>query len=414
MTPSADRPPRTPAPSAGRPRVLLADRGDPLVGALSAAMRDRFDVVAQLDTELSQPERLLVAATTFRPDRGRWAERFFKSNLGVTLRSRRARAGVAGESADVVFQTHALFTTSDPRTVMYIDCTHRQSMEQWPQWNPLRGRALDRWLDRELRQYQQAAHIFAFSQETAGSLVEQYGVPEDRVSVVGAGVNFQHLPTLGRPRTGPPTVLFVGNDFERKGGPRLLEAFARLRRRVPEARLRVVGTPSRAPAQDGVEQLGRVEGRAAMSALYAEADVFCLPSRYDPFPGVLLEAMAHGLPCVVTPTCGVPEIVEDGVTALTVSRGASTVDDLAAALERLLLDRTTATAMGLRGRQRVEDHFTWAHVVQRMAPALERLAGHEAPAGTTPSSTTPSTPTVPRPPRQPSVPSLATTRGARP
>ena len=418
MTLSVGRPPGPSSPQASsqrRPRVVLADRGDVLVAAMSSAMREHFDVVAKIDTELVRRERLLVAAATVRPERRLWAERFYKSNLGVALRSRRARAGIAATvgSADVVFQTHALFETSDPRTVMYVDCTHRQSMEQWPDWNPLRGRALDRWLARELRQYHQAAHVFAFFQGTADSLVEQYGVPADRVSVVGAGVSFEQPPILGRPRTGPPTVLFVGNDFERKGGPQLLAAFDLVRERVPEARLRLVGAPSRVPAQEGVEHLGRVHGRDRMSALYAAADVFCLPSLYDPFPGALLEAMAHGLPCVVTPTCGIPEIIEDGVTALTVERGASTVAELATALERLLLDPASATRMGLEGRRRVEERFTWAHVVGRMAPTIERLSGNGAqPAASRSTGLAP--PTVPRPLRRPTSPTSTTTRGARP
>lgn len=359
-------------------RVLMADRGDPLVGPLTDALDDRFDVVGHIDAELTSWERLLVAAATFRPDRRDWAERFFKSNAGVALRSHRARQGLAAAAgtADVVFQTHALFDTSDDRTVMYLDCTHRQSMEQWPDWNPLHGRALRRWLVRETEQYHRAAHLFAFSTETADSLVGQYAVPRDRVTVVGAGANLTRLPELPRsPRpASAPSILFVGNDFERKGGPRLVEAFARLRRRFPDARLRIAGTPRPLPAEDGVEQLGRIRGRDHMSQLYAEADVFCLPSYYDPFPGSLLEAMAHGLPCVVTATSGVPEIVGDD-TALVVDRGPSMTGDLVAALEQLLADPDGARAMGRRGRARVEQHFQWSHVVDRMAPALRHVSG---------------------------------------
>ena len=365
-------------PRASRaPRVVMADRGDPLVGPLAGALRERVDVVGRLHADLTQPERLLVAATTFRPRRQAWAERFFKSNLGVALRSRRARAGLAGtaDKADVVFQTHALFDTSDARAVMYVDCTHRQSMEQWPAWNPLRGRALRRWLAREREQYQRAAHLFAFYDETARSLVEHYGVSPDRVSVVGAGANVERLPEPRRRPDGPPTILFVGNDFERKGGPRLLEAFARLRQRVPDARLRIVGTPYPVPAGAGVEHLGRIHDHAQMSRLYGEADVFCLPSYFDPFPGALLEAMAHELPCVVTTTSGIPEIIVEGVTALTVGRGPTMADDLTAALEHLTTHPDEARRMGLQGRRRVEERFTWPHVVDRMAPALERVAG---------------------------------------
>ncbi len=393
---SIDADPRTRARAirttpAGPPRVLMADRGDPLVAALTAAMSERFEVVGRLDTELTAAERLLVAASTFRPVRRHWSERFHKSNLAVGLRSQRARtllgarAGRAqAHRADVIFQTHALFEVADPRTVLYVDCTHRQSMAQWPDWNPLRGRSLDRWLARERRQYQDAAHVFAFSEVTATSIVEQYDVPPAQVSVVGAGLNFGGLPdVVERPGTTdghddpdvrPPTVLFVGHDFERKGGPQLLAAFADLRRRVPAARLRIVGAAPAIPDQPGVEVLGRVDDRDRLARMYADADVFCLPSLYDPFPGALLEAMSFGLPSVVTASCGVPEIVGDAGTAVTVGRGPTMAAELADALEHLLLDRDAATRMGRAARRRVETTYTWAHVVDRMAPHLERVS----------------------------------------
>ncbi|QIG43367.1 glycosyltransferase family 4 protein [Nocardioides anomalus] len=347
--------------------------------AFSAAMRERFDVVGRLDTELSAAERLQVAAATYRPSRARWTERFYKSNRGVELRSRHARAGLAtADAADVVFQTHALFETSDARTVMYVDCTHQQSMAQWPAWNPLRGRSLERWLARERRQYHAAAHLFAFCTETATSLATDYGVPADRITVVGAGLNFETLPEPDTDRDGrgdtAPTVLFVGNDFKRKGGPQLLAAFADVRHRIPTARLWVVGTPHRLPAEPGVTQLGRIGSREELSRLYARADVFCLPSLFDPFPGALLEAMASGLPSVVTATCGVPEMVVEGTTATTVGRGDTMISELTGALVRLLLDADERSRMGAAARRRVEERFLWSHVVDRMAPAIERLA----------------------------------------
>lgn len=373
---AADRALTPPTQAAQSPRVLLVDRGDALTGSLSAAMRQRFSVVDAVDVELSRAERLLVAGMTIRPTRQAWADRFYKSNLGVELRSRRARARLAGLAtrADVVFQTHALFETLHPNTMLYIDCTHRQSMEQWPPWNPLQGRALQQWLARERRQYQQAGHLFAFHHETARSIVEQYDVPAERVTVVGAGVNFAQTPQIGTRRPGPPTILFVGNDFARKGGPELLRAFALVRLHLPDVRLRIVGPSHPIPAQDGVEHLGRIGNRDELSRIYAEAHVFCLPSHFDPFPGVLLEAMAHGLPSVVTTVCGIPEIVEDERTALTVPDDRSVVPRLAAALEHLLTHPEQAAGMGDLARQRVQDTFLWSHVLDRMAPAFEQLA----------------------------------------
>lgn len=376
-----DRSSPSPHNEATRGRVVMAGRGDPLLPHLARALAERYDLVADVDAELSRAERLLVAGTTFRPSRRSWVEHFYKSNLAVSLRSHRANDAIdRADQHDVVVQTHALFELTDARTVLYVDCTHRQSMEQWPDWNPLRGQGLQRWLWREGQQYRRAEHLFAFSGPTCDSLVEDYGIPQDRVSVVGAGVNFPVLPNRpsSRPIDSAPTILFVGNDFVRKGGPRLLKAFRLVREAVPNARLQIVGTPHPIAAEPGVEVLGRVADRDEMTTLYAGATVFALPAFFDPFPLVVLEAMAHELPVVATPTCGVPEMVVDGSTGHLLpsdTRDWKLVPALAETLIRVLQDRHSAAAMGAAGRRRVEERFLWSHVVDRMAPALDALAG---------------------------------------
>jgi glycosyltransferase involved in cell wall biosynthesis len=205
----------------------------------------------------------------------------------------------------------------------------------------------------------------------AESVVSFYGVPEERVSVVGGGVAFDELPEHStRPRE--PLVLYVGADWRRKGGDRLIEAFRSVRAGRPDARLAIVGTQEPSP-EPGVEVLGRVADREALADLYARASVYCLPSRFEPYGLSLLEAMAHGLPCVVTDVGALPEIVADGETGLVVPP-----DDnlgLSAALHRLLDDPRYARRLGAGGRERVERELSWDAVVQRMRPGLERAAG---------------------------------------
>lgn len=355
----------------GERHLVLASRGDALTPYLAAALERRYPGVRGLDPELTGPQRYAVAAATFRPRRTAWVETFYKSGLAYALRTANARRGLRAAPEDPVLQVHALFEVPGATSMLYVDCTHRQSAEQWPAWNPLRGRALQRWYERETRAYAGAHHLFAFSQETARSLVDAYGVPPERVTVVGAGVNAHHLPEPAPAGSGCPTVLFVGNDFARKGGPVLLEAFRQVRQEVPDARLLLVGTPPSIAPQPGVEVLGRVHDRERVHALYRSASVFCLPSVFDPFPLVLLEAMAHGLPVVATATCGVPDMVDDGRQALLVPPQDPAA--LAAALVTVLQDRARAAELGAAARTRVAASFTWDQVVGRMAPVLDRV-----------------------------------------
>lgn len=369
-------------PRRARPGVALASRGDALTRYLAAALGRRYRITARIDPELPTWQRYLVAATTVRPGRTAWAEAFHKSSLAYRLRTangnRQVRAlrrtGTVG--ADPVLQVHALFELDGTRDLLYVDCTHRQSAEHWPAWNPLRGRALERWYEREGRAYRRAQHVFAFSRATRDSLVEHYGVAAGDVTVVGAGINVDVLPAAHRrsARPGdPPVVLMVGNDFERKGGHVLLEAFARLRAAHPGARLVLIGTdPQIGTPPPGVEVIGRVRDRRRVMAAYAEADVFALPAVFDPFPLVLLEAMASGVPVITTSSCGIPDVVTDGVDGVVVAPGDPAA--LAAALEGLVGDPERAERIGSAGRARVLGAFTWDHVVARMAPVIDALA----------------------------------------
>jgi len=353
-------------------QLLGASRGDPLTRHLFEAIERRYGLVGRIDTELRGWQRYLVALTTFHPSQARWKERFWKSALAFRLRSDNSRSGRAciDRPYDAVVQIHALFQTRGAPYVAYVDNTHHQSVEGWPSWNPLTARGLEHWYDLERATYRQALHLFTMGASVAESLVTFYGVAENRVTNVGGGANCAMLPTLGM-ATREPVLLFVGHDFYRKGGDVLIKAFRRVRERMPAARLRIVGT-SAVPEEPGVEVLGRVDDRRRVARLYAQARVFCLPSRFDPYPLVLMEAMAYGLPCVSTTVCGIPEIVVHGQTGLLVPPD----DDasLATALLHLLEQPSYAAQLGTAGRLRVEQHLNWDRVVDRMAPTLDQLS----------------------------------------
>ncbi|MGB5080860.1 MAG: glycosyltransferase family 4 protein, partial [Burkholderiales bacterium] len=195
-----------------------------------------------------------------------------------------------------------------------------------------------------------------------------FGTPEEKLHVIYNGIDSEafhprlrelHRAGMRRKLSIPidaPVHLFVGGGFERKGALRLVEAFARSRRR--DAHLVIVGKDK---AQSRAERLASSLGVATrvhfagaqddVRPWYGAADSFVLPSLYDPFPNAALEAMACGLPVVVTPQCGTAELIEDGVDGFVV--GALALDTLAERLARL--DVATAQAMGCRARERAQE-----------------------------------------------------------
>lgn len=273
----------------------------------------------------------------------------------------------------VVLQNGALFGPGDPPPFPYVlllDHT-RALAEASPGWRsagvppPLRYGG--GWFAREAAVYRGAAALATFSRNAARSLVRDYGVPAERVHVVGAGANV--FPESAPRRDDGHTVTFVGYDFARKGGLVLLEAMRLVRRRLRRARLLVAGAPPpEGPVPEGVAFLGPVEP-GELPDLLAQSTVFALPTLQEPFGLAFLDAMACGLPCVGTRVEAVPEIVRDGETGLLVPPGDPVA--LSAALESLLADPARARAMGARGRARVFASGLWSHVAAR----LERTLG---------------------------------------
>ncbi len=370
-------------PEAADLRVVGLAQGDPNVPRTSSgaamylldALERRCRVVARASTELTPWQRRALAAVTFRPDREQWTSRFYWwRGLALELRSRNSARVLAGvdEPFDVVLQFFGLFQTRGAPYCMYVDNTIDMSRRLWPDWVPVQGAPLERLLAYERRLFGEAAHVFTMGRPQAESLRSFYGVPAERVTVVGGGLNFAELPPPAPAGEHEPAILFVGREWRRKGGDVLIEAFRRIRAERPEVKLTIVGTDEAPRDVDGVEVLGPIADRDRLARLYAAARVFCVPSRYEPFGLVYVEAMAHGLPVVAADVGAVSEAVVDGETGALVPPGDAGA--LAAALLRILADPEHAARLGAAGRERVARELTWDAVAGRMLPALTAVA----------------------------------------
>lgn len=211
-----------------------------------------------------------------------------------------------------------------------------------------------------------------------------FGVPDGKLHVIYSGVDTSvYHPDLKkhraeiRARHGIPEsatlFLFVGSGFERKGVPALLQAMARL----PEnACLLVVGRDKHAQRfQRDARALGLSRrvifagAREDVRPYYGAADALALPTLYDPFPNVALEAMASGLPVVTSLRCGAAELIENGSNGFA---GDALDIEGQAGFMRALLDPETRQRLGLAARRTVEP-LTLAVMGNRLTQLYQAL-----------------------------------------
>ncbi|MAE66063.1 MAG: hypothetical protein CMJ18_17460, partial [Phycisphaeraceae bacterium] len=165
----------------------------------------------------------------------------------------------------------------------------------------------------------------------------------------------------------PVRIAFVGNQWKRKGGDRVLEAHRRTLSDRAELHLFGAGAPDRIDVPH-VMRHGPVERDELLNTWLPRMDVFVLASREDMLPWAAIEAAAAGLPVVAPCRAGLPEVVRDGETGLLFA--ADRDDDLAVCLSRLVGDADLRRRMGDAAVAHVTETFN----ADRNYPALmERL-----------------------------------------
>ena len=228
-------------------------------------------------------------------------------------------------------------------------------------------------IERELAEYQ-AADAIAVPTTFARQSFIDHGIPGDKIIVNPYGTDLSER--VGRKQkigSGPLRLLFVGGVSVRKGAPWLIEALKELE---GQAACRFAGPVEPALRQmygaglpENVEWLGPLSSADVDRELSA-ADVFCLPSLEEGFPLSLLDAMAAGLTCVVTPAAS-DGVVRDGKNGILVPP--MDVRALVTALDGISVDRSRLPVLGEAARAAVHEGYSWRDYGDRAVAAYEAL-----------------------------------------
>ncbi len=272
---------------------------------------------------------------------------------------------IAGLFAPVVSLEHL----PGPYAV-FLSFTARLSAREYPPWVPFESdKDREGWFRSEAFLYQSASLILSTNAHAKKSLVQDYRVDGQKVTVIGYGINLEKLVREEKDYSGKK-ILFIGYDFVRKGGPTILSAFAQVRQSLPDAELIIIGPPVPDTVPQGVNWIGPVQDRSVVAGALREAVVFVMPSICEPFGLVFLEAMANGLPCIGSYRDAMPEIIQENETGFLIEPGDA--EDLAAKMKKLLTDRELCQSMGQAAAVRVDQNFTWELVGKRVTEAINK------------------------------------------
>lgn len=260
-------------------------------------------------------------------------------------------------------------------TDMTIPQTHRAGYFEVAK---LSGRRLEEAIAVQREVFENAEGVFVLSDWTGQSVIDDFGVPAERVRTVYAGSNLHVPPGITEQRAGRE-ILFVGIDWERKGGSILREAFKIVRGRFPDAKLTIVGCD---PGIDdeGVEVVGYLDRRCPeqyekLVRCYLRASCFCLPSLFDPFPNAIIEAASVGLPAVAFDNGSRREAIVHGVTGVLAAE--CNAQSLSDALVDAIVTTEKCREMGSNAQARATVEFQWSSVVAKVVDQVAQFRSME-------------------------------------
>lgn len=226
----------------------------------------------------------------------------------------------------------------------------------------------------EERAIQKCTHFFPISEHVKQNLITHYGIPEERISVVGTGLGTQLNPFTGAKPHHPPKLLFVAKvRFEDKGGPLLIKAFEWLAEQHKTVELTILGQDSyrnfiRHPR---INVFGHVS-KETLEQLYHDHHLFVYPALNEPWGLVCLEAMMAQMPILGLNKNAVPEFTQSGKFGFMLEPP-YTAERLGLLMLKSIENIAELAQKGQAAQQFVQANYGWNHSIQTILKTIDQL-----------------------------------------
>lgn len=292
----------------------------------------------------------------------KFKEAFWRTSYMFKTVKKLLKKRLSNHNYSFTFQMQSLFDCSLQGVphFIYTDHTHMANVF-YPNFD-VKKLYPGKWVGLEKEVYTNASKIFVRSSNIQKSLIEQYQQPVEKVICVYAGNNIEtdNSAIEEKSYTGK-NILFVGIDWERKGGPDLIEAFKLVLRKHPSATLTIAGAKPNLE-MNNCKVLGKISP-AELDTHYNAATLFCMPTRVEPFGIAFLEAMQARLPIIGTNVGAIPDFLQNDWNGILVEMG--DIQGIADGIIRLLDNPDLCRMYGERNINLINERYSWQAVSRK-------------------------------------------------
>ncbi|NTS43208.1 glycosyltransferase family 4 protein [Flavisolibacter sp. BT320] len=283
-----------------------------------------------------------------------------------------------------------LYAPAAPQLIAYLktqapiifmtDATFKQIKGYYDSWQNIAPSNIREGIEVDSHAFHNAAHSLVASDWCRQSAISDYGIDPNKISVAPLGANLDLPPAkaIEKQNTGICQLLFLGVEWERKGGPIALETFRELRRMGLNAHLHIIGC--RPPIELSDKNItvipyldkNKPAEQAQLVSVLQQTHFLLLPTRAECAGVVFCEAAAYGIPSISTATGGVPTYVRDGINGYAMpyhSTGAAYAETLAS----LFSDFSKYQALSHSSRKLYEEELNWDRWGERFMDAAKKV-----------------------------------------